>query len=139
MLRTIKVSAEVWAAIAERGKFGETEDDVLRRVFELPGDHQASQSVRPGRTGRGGKRNATKRMSCRVNGANQLIIEFEGSSPNTITLPQSKLDKDAINQARATAHDYARAQGASQGQIDAITKAMNEAGYYTQHRRRGRD
>ena len=33
---TIKVSDEVWEAIAERGKFGETEDDVLRRAFNLP-------------------------------------------------------------------------------------------------------
>jgi len=35
-MRTVRISDEVWAKIAERGKFGETEDDVLRRVFKLP-------------------------------------------------------------------------------------------------------
>ena len=35
-MRHIKLSEEVWQKIAERGQFGETEDDVLRRVFDLP-------------------------------------------------------------------------------------------------------
>ena len=34
-MRTIKVSENVWNEIAKRGKFGETEDDVLKRVFGL--------------------------------------------------------------------------------------------------------
>ena len=34
-MRTIEVSDPVWQEIATRGKFGETEDDVLRRVFEI--------------------------------------------------------------------------------------------------------
>jgi len=28
-MKTIRISDEVWAEIAKRGKFGETEDDVL--------------------------------------------------------------------------------------------------------------
>ena len=32
---SIDISKEVWDEIAKRGKFGETADDVLRRVFEL--------------------------------------------------------------------------------------------------------
>lgn len=35
MKRSIQVSGAVWAEIAKRGNFGETEDDVLRRVFGL--------------------------------------------------------------------------------------------------------
>ena len=34
-MRTIKISDQVWDAIAERGKFGETENDVLERVFAI--------------------------------------------------------------------------------------------------------
>jgi len=34
-MRNILVSDAVWEAIAHRGKFGETEDDVLRREFKL--------------------------------------------------------------------------------------------------------
>ena len=35
MVRKISVSEEVWAEIAKRGKFGDTEDSVLRQVFGL--------------------------------------------------------------------------------------------------------
>ena len=34
-MRTVRISDEVWNAIAQRGKFGETPDDVLRRVFNI--------------------------------------------------------------------------------------------------------
>ena len=134
-MRTIKISDAVWAAIAERGKFGETEDDVLRRVFALPPDNLIRRTG-PGRTGRGGKRNATKRMSAGVTN-DRLFIEFEGVGPRPFALPHDLSDRTAIKRVRADAHSYARAQGATQGQIDAITKALNEAGYYTQRRRRG--
>jgi hypothetical protein len=132
-MRTIRISDAVWAAIAERGKFGETEDDVLRRVFALPPDSVARRAG-SGRTGRGGKRNATKRMAARV-ADGQLTIELEGAAPRTLILPHDLADKAAIKRIRGDAHSYARAQGATQGQIDAITKALNEAGYYTQRRR----
>ena len=33
---SVQISQQVWDAIAARGKFGETPDDVLRRQFELP-------------------------------------------------------------------------------------------------------
>ena len=35
MVKSIKVSQEVWDEIAKRGNFGESEDAVLRRVFGL--------------------------------------------------------------------------------------------------------
>jgi hypothetical protein len=65
----------------------------------------------------------------------RLDIEFEGMPSRTFALPGNLSDKNSIKQTRAEAHSYARAQGATQGQIDAITKALNEAGYYTQRRR----
>lgn len=34
-MKTIKVSIEVWNEIAKRGNFGETENDVLKRVFGI--------------------------------------------------------------------------------------------------------
>ena len=36
MPRQVTLSDMVWGEIATRGDFGESEDDVLRRVFELP-------------------------------------------------------------------------------------------------------
>ena len=34
-MKTIRISEEVWNEIAKFGRFGETPDDVLRRVFEI--------------------------------------------------------------------------------------------------------
>ena len=36
MPKQIMLSDTVWDEIAKRGSFGESEDDVLRRIFELP-------------------------------------------------------------------------------------------------------
>jgi hypothetical protein len=75
-------------------------------------------------------------MSARVT-SERLFIEFEGVAPRPFVLPHDLSDKAALKRARADAHSYARVEGATQGQIDAITKALNEAGYYTQRRRGG--
>ena len=34
-MRTVRISEEVWESIAQRGKFGKTVDDVLRRLLNL--------------------------------------------------------------------------------------------------------
>ena len=74
--RTIQISDAVWNAIAERGKFGETEDDVLRRVFNLSPKHDPEQPM-PSRRGseRRGPRRATKRMSTYVE-QGRLLVQF---------------------------------------------------------------
>src|SRR5437870_1414719 len=45
-MKTIRISEEVWAAMAFRGKFGETPDDVLRRVLigDTPGRKKSNAS-----------------------------------------------------------------------------------------------
>ena len=45
---TARLSLAVYAEISKRGVFGETVDDVLRRVFELP----ENDDVRPGHRAR---------------------------------------------------------------------------------------
>lgn len=61
MAKKIKISDEVWAAIAERGKFGETEDTVLRRVFGLSGNGIQGQTRESGaRAAKWGKETADK-------------------------------------------------------------------------------
>lgn len=111
-MKTIRISDDVWAAIAERGKFGETEDDVLRRVFELPPENDAHRLKTSGRLGRGGKRHATKRISARVTDR-RLSVEIEGGHAKVWELPQDKSDKVAIKHTRDDAHAYARARGAT--------------------------
>ena len=42
-MKTIRISDDVWKAMAEHGKFGETPDDVFRRILKIDGN-----SVHPG-------------------------------------------------------------------------------------------
>ena len=125
-MRTIKISDEVWSAIAERGKFGETEDDVLRKVFSLS---PATRPVSSGRRGRGRTRHATKKMSARVQGGH-LVVEFEDGARDQWPLPE-RTDKDAIRAVRDTAVSFALDQGASDpGQTNAVRKALTDSGYH---------
>jgi negative regulator of replication initiation len=123
-MRTIRVSEEVWQAIAAKGAFGETEDDVLRRVFELE-----EAAVKIGRRrGRGSRRYAAKRMSPKiVDGA--LVIQFEDGARKQWPLP-NLTDKEAIRRVREAAVRWAIEQGASvPGQANAVRKALTDAGY----------
>lgn len=127
-MRTIKISDAVWDAIAAKGKFGESEDDVLRRVFDIEEDPEGHESL-SGKRGRGGVRYAKKRMSARVEGG-ELVIEFEDGAKKSWTLPD-KEDKSAIRQTREAAVAFALDNGASDpGQTNAVRKAITDAGYY---------
>jgi negative regulator of replication initiation len=127
-VRTIRITDEVWQAIAARGTFGETEDDVLRRFFELE-EPAMKRGIVTGHRGRGDKRYATKRMSNPVSDG-QLIVEFEDGARQQWSLPD-KDDKEGIRRVRDTAVRWALEQGASDpGQKNAVRKALTNAGYY---------
>ena len=128
-MRTIRITDEVWRAIAARGAFGETEDDVLRRVFELEEPAMKVRAIGTGHRGRGDTRYATKRMSTPVSNG-QLIVEFEGGARQQWSLPDRD-DKEGIRRVRDTAVRWAQGQGASDpGQTNAVRKALTNAGYY---------
>jgi hypothetical protein len=130
-MRRIWISEDVWNAIAERGKFGEKEDDVLRREFRLPPNAvpAAFHPASAGRRGRGDKRYAIKRMSTPIEGG-QFIVRFDDGSREQWMLP-AKSDKDAIRKIRDAAVKFARAHGASHpGQTNAVMKALTNAGYH---------
>lgn len=127
-MKRVAISDDVWAEIARRGKFGETEDDVLRRVFDLkplPTPRRATGGSPPGR---GSLRYATKVMRPRVKGG-QLSIEFEDGIKHSWQLP-SKSDKEAIRRVREAAVKFATQNGATRGQELSVMKALTEAGYY---------
>ncbi|MEI7636594.1 MAG: hypothetical protein WCJ37_04760 [Syntrophus sp. (in: bacteria)] len=123
-MRTIRISDEVWNEIANRGKFGETPDDVLRRVFCLTTapltENYISKKTR--------SRYATKRMSTRVSNE-VLYVEFLGGQSNKWQLP-SKDNKDGISKVRKLAVEFAENNGASLGQVNAVVKAMTDADYH---------
>ena len=134
-MRTIRVSDEVWEAIAERGKFGQTVDDVLRHVFNLPpspkspyggGGSRGSGGPRPGR---GNLRYATKRMSPRVE-SGKLVVEFEDGARKEWKLPE-RSDKGSIRTIRDDAVSFALENGATNpGQTNAVLKALTNADYH---------
>src|SRR5262245_56460496 len=109
-MRNILVSDAVWEAIASHGKFGETEDDVLRREFKLPPNPQPPNAhaspylsrVASKRASSGPRqRVATRRMSAYV-GGNQLHVAFQDGPARSWTLP-SRNDKVAIREIREQA------------------------------------
>ncbi len=134
-MRTIEVSDPVWKEIAKRGKFGETEDDVMRRVFEIPPGSSSlgevlSSLTRSVRKGPSSPRRsfAVQRMSCNVDG-NQLYVSFQGGPSRTWTLPLSS-DKPALRNVREKAVAFARENRATLGQVNAVKKALTDNGYH---------
>ena len=137
-MRTIRISDEVWEEIAKQGKFGETEDDVLRRVFGLDNrgglENQGSEQrhLRPRRPRR---HHATRRMHAgvhRVPGAERehLVVSFQDGPERRWELPDPS-DKVEIRKVRKEAVEFALENGASKpGQTNAVLKALTDAGYY---------
>ena len=131
-MRSIEVSREVWDEIAKRGRFGETEDDVLRRVFnistEKPPPRAAIESTARSRNGSRRRKVASQRMSSYVED-DKLIIDFHGGPRKTFSLP-GRSDRDNLRRVRDQAVEFARSAGASYGQVMAVKKALTEAGFY---------
>ena len=136
-MHTITITEPVWQAIATRGKFGETEDDVLRRVFDLPAvsvsnevqktkEESATSTMR---RASGPRRSlATDRMSSYLS-ANQLHVSFVSGPSSSWTLP-SKTDKTSLRAAREKAIAFAKKHGATLGQVNAVKKTLTDAGYH---------
>lgn len=122
-MKTIRISDEVWDEIAKRGKFGETEDDVLRRIFSIAGPSRPTLRPMPPRV-----KKAILRMSTFVR-SGTLLVEFENGKKNQWALPDQQ-DKDGIRKVRDAAVDFAQQNSASLGQMNAVKKALTDAGYY---------
>ncbi len=134
-MRMIKISEEVWQAIASQGKFGETEDDVLRRVFELPSGavHEGGMTSSSGVSSyryQSGRRQilAQVKMTSYI-ALNKLHIEFHGGNSSSWTLPD-RSDKAGIRVVLEKALVFAKTNGATQGQINAVRKTLTNDSYY---------
>lgn len=122
-MKTIRISDEVWDHIAQHGKFGETADDVLRRMFGL----NKSVSIVPKKDY--AKLPSQARYRMRASVSNGLLkIEFETGAHKSWSLP-SQSEKSAIRKITHEAMEYAEENGASLGQINAVRKALTDAGY----------
>lgn len=136
-MHTITISEPVWQAIASRGKFGETEDDVLRRVFNLPvnseltGDLKAKQlsnATTRQRVSGPRRSRATDRMSAYLSDTH-LHVSFASGPSSSWQLP-SNSDKAALRAMRDKAIAFAKKNTATIGQVNAVKKALTDAGYH---------
>ena len=136
-MRNIRVSEEVWEAIASQGKFGETEEDVLRRVFKLPENsvHDGVQPTtglgtqRPEMASYGPRRIIAERRMRSFLSSNHLRVSFYDGPSQSWMLPQ-RSDKLGIRSVRDKAVAFARANGATNGQVNAVRKALTDGGYH---------
>lgn len=131
-MRTIRVSEDVWQVIASQGKFGETEDDVLRRILKLPQQSRTDDLTRLSEIDRGrGPRKAfaTQRMSCHISN-NQLQVTFQNGATRSWPLP-TRSDKAGIKAVRDKAVTFAREHEATIGQINAVKKTLTDNEYWT--------
>ena len=134
----IWVSDAVWEEIAKRGKFGETEDDVLRRVFgiEEAGFRKEDNRRQSGSSSAAPRpRYATRRMHAGVHRApgtqhEYLLVSFHSGPDKQWELPD-RSDKTGIRTVRDEAVKFALENGASDpGQTTAVMKALTSASYH---------
>jgi len=121
-MKRIEISDEVWKEIEKRGRFKENEDDVLRRVFGLPNKHSTPKPT-PLKNDR-----AKIRMSTSLE-YGVFWVKFQNGQKSHWQLP-AKDEKAAIRRVRDLAVDFARQNGASIGQVNAVKKALTDEGYY---------
>ena len=130
-MRTVRVSDEVWDQIAKRGKFGESVDDVLRRVFGLDAavENEVSdeRQSRAPRFSTGRRRNkATNRMSSHVSNG-RLVVDFAAGHRREFTTPE-KSDKSGIRRVRDEACAFAEEHGATVSTIGMKRGRLNAIG-----------
>ena len=130
-MKSISVSLPVWEAIASRGKFGETEDDVLRRVFGLSGKkaEPGAKTTNAAKSESGPRRSfATDKLSSYISG-NELRVEFASGPSKSWKLPP-KSDKTGIRAVRDAAVGFAESKKATLGQVNAVKKTLTDSGYH---------
>ena len=123
-MRTVRISEEVWESIAQRGKFGETVDDVLRRLLNLgPPNSEVQRKERRRIPSR-----ASQKMSARVHNG-MLTVSFEDGGRENWTLP-ARTDIAGIKRLTREAMEFAEQHKASEGQLHAVRKALTDAEYW---------
>jgi hypothetical protein len=135
-MRNIRISEEVWQAIAKEGKFGETEDDVLRRKYGLDAILEVGSISALGKNTPTSKRTsfarrrqlAAQKMSSFI-ARNQIHIEFQDGGSLSLDLPKQQ-DKVAIRALLDKALLFAREHEASLGQLNAVRKTLTDADYH---------
>jgi len=116
-MKTVRVSADVWNVVEETGKFGETPDDVLRRLLGLPAKTNMAVDAEA----------KPDKISARVRDR-VLRVALEDGVPREWVLPDKEQTAE-IAQTREEALEMLREAGASVRQQAAVKRALTSAGY----------
>lgn len=132
-MHSIEVSEDVWSEIEARHKFPESVDDVLRRVLNLPPNiarvEPTSPPQHPAPRATARRRSmATRKQSSYVE-KDQLRVSYYDGPSRTWALPD-RSDKAGIRKVRDEAVAFARENGATLGQVNAVKKALTDSGYH---------
>jgi negative regulator of replication initiation len=119
-MKTIRISDTVWNGIVKRGKFGESPDDVLRRVFRIASENKPA--------GRFRTRQASRKMTAKVE-RDHLRVGFANGPSKEWPIP-ARTDKAAIRSIRDQAVRFAAENGATSGQQHAVMKALTAKGLH---------
>ena len=123
-MKTIRISDEVWNEIAQRGKFGETEDDVLRRIFNLKKEVNMRNAFQR-------SSNKTKwPLHTDVTDDGRLVVDFDNGQRKEWKLPRRDGDKGSLKKILGEALTFAEENEATLGQKNAIRKALTDNGYH---------
>ena len=125
-MRTIEISEELWHYMEKYGNFGQPADSVLREALGITGDKPfpvASCRVKPIRTGY-----ATNRLECRVY-VGVLDLTFASGDNRRFILP-NRDNKEGIRVVLNEAQEWAQEHDASEGQLNAIRKALTDNDYH---------
>jgi negative regulator of replication initiation len=124
-MKTIKISDEVWDVIANDGKFGETADDVLRRLLKVG----AGGNGKPIEPRAWKERRATVRMTQNNCRNNELVLKFDTGTTFRSPLPP-KGNKSEIRRVRDAAIEFVKTNGGTIGQEHAAIRALTSNGYH---------
>jgi len=125
------IDDDVWEHVAQKyGKFGDRWCDALRRGLGIPIPRKTSAKARnPGSEGGGRNRFAEIRLDRKTTGE-EIAFRFGDGLWKTWKLPIDKGNTQEVRRIREEALDFGRANGATNGQLNAIGKAFSDAGYY---------
>ena len=125
------IDDDVWEHVAQKyGKFGDRWCDALRRGLGIPIPRKTSAKARNAGAKRDGRNRIAKIRLDRKTMDKEIAFRFGNGPWKTWKLPIDKENTQEVRRIRGEALDFGRANGATDGQLNAIGKAFSDAGYY---------
>ncbi len=130
-MRRENIDDDVWTHVAERyGKFGDKWCDALRRGLGLSAPKKAPAKARSAEPERGGRSRIAETRLERKTTDKEIAFRFGDGAWKSWKLPTDKENTQEVRRIREEALEFGRANGATDGQLNAIGKAFSDAGYY---------